>query len=94
MRRALAFTIALVALGQLGCERARASYESFTLEEHDQLIAESPGCEADCRPTGHGKARLCTLKDPVCRAICRTLPECRPAGDRAIQACATVRGRE
>jgi hypothetical protein len=92
MRRALAFTFAVVALGQLACERARASYESFTLEEHDQLIAEAPGCEADCRPTG--KVRVCTLKDPVCRAICRTLPECRPAGDRPIQACATVRGRE
>jgi hypothetical protein len=92
MRRELALTLAIVALGQLACERARASNESFTLEEHDQLIAEAPGCEADCHPSG--KARVCELKDPACRAICRTLPECRPAGERAIQACATIRGRQ
>ncbi len=92
MQRGLALAIAVVASGQLACERARASYESFTLEEHDQLIAEAPGCEADCRPSG--KVRVCTLKDPRCRAVCRTLPECRPGGDRAIQACATIRERE
>lgn len=91
MRRVLGMTVAVLGLGlQSGCGRAEA-FESFTLERHDQLIAESPGCEAECRVVG--TSRTCTMKDPACRAICRTLPECRPAGETPIKVCAIVRDR-
>lgn len=91
MRWELVVTIAVLGPAlQAGCGRAEA-FESFTLEQHDQLIAEAPGCEADCRIVG--SRRTCTMKDPACRAICRTLPECRPAGESPMKVCAIVRGR-
>lgn len=92
MRTGLVLTVALLGLAlQSGCGRAQA-FESFTLEQHDQLIAEQPGCEAECRIVG--KSRTCTMKDSACRAICRTLPQCRPDGEQPIKVCAIIRGRE
>lgn len=92
MRSGIVLTVALLGLAlQSGCGRAEA-FESFTLEPHDQLIAESPGCEADCRVVG--TSRACTLKDPACRAICRTLPQCKPDGETPMRACAIIRGRQ
>lgn len=90
MRLGLAVLAAVAVLSQSGCTRAQA-FESFTLEDQDQLIAETPGCEAEC--TRVGKGRTCVLKDPACRAVCRTIPECRPAGERPLQVCAVIRGR-
>ena len=78
--------LAGMALGSSGCRRAEA-LESFTLGEHDHLIAEAPGCNVDCRIVG--TRRVCTLKDPQCRVVCKTLPECRPDG-KAIQVCAVI----
>lgn len=92
MRRGIMSMVALLGLAlQSGCGRADA-FESFTLEQHDELVAESPGCEAECRFVG--TSRTCTLKDPGCHAVCRTLPRCRPDGERPMKACAVVRGRQ
>ncbi len=72
-----------------GCGRAQA-LESFQLEEQDHLIAEAPGCYADCRVTG--LRRTCMVREFDCRVVCKTLPECRPAG-RPVKVCAVVKTR-
>jgi hypothetical protein len=82
-------TLAGLALVSSGCQQAQA-YENFTLEEHDHLIAEAPGCNAECRI--QGSRRSCTFRDPDCRAVCKTLPECRVDG-RVMKVCAVVRSR-
>ncbi|GEJ57069.1 hypothetical protein [Anaeromyxobacter diazotrophicus] len=72
------------------CTRAQA-FESFTLEDSDKLIAEAPGCNAECQAAGPHR-RICTLKDDACRAICQTVPECKLEGTtRLLQVCAVVR---
>ena len=62
--------------------RARP-YESFTLEKHDRIIAEAPGCYASC-----------TVKEFDCKVVCSTIPECKPDGLHPIQVCAVVRERQ
>jgi hypothetical protein len=81
---------ALAAIGIVasGCSRAQA-FETFMLEEHDHLIAESPGCYTDCRVTG--SRRTCTVRDFNCQVVCKTLPECRLDGRSSIKACAVIK---
>jgi hypothetical protein len=74
-----------------GCSRAQA-FESFTLEEDDKLIAEAPGCNAECTPSGPGR-RICTLRDLDCRAVCQPIPECKTQGVHVLKACAVIRSR-
>ena len=84
----LGVTIGVV-IGASGPSLSRArALESFTLTAHDLLIAEAPGCYAECRPAGGH--RLCVVRDLDCQAVCRTLPECRPDGT-PVQACAVIR---
>jgi hypothetical protein len=37
-----------------------------------------------------GTRRLCTVREPDCKPVCRTLPECRPDG-MPMKVCAVVR---
>lgn len=67
------------------------AFESFTLEQGDQIIAEAPGCYAECRAIG--TRRTCAVREMGCKAICKTLPECRPSGMTPMKACAVVRER-
>jgi hypothetical protein len=67
------------------------AFESFTLEQGDQIIAEAPGCYAECRLIG--TRRSCTIREMGCKAICKTLPECRPSGTTPMKACAIVSDR-
>ncbi len=83
-------TAAVLAIVASGCGRAEA-LESFVLDEHDHIIAEAPGCYADCRVMG--SRRTCTIRDFGCRVVCKTLPECRTAGGGPVKACAIVRDR-
>jgi len=71
--------------------RARP-YESFTLEQHDRIVAEAPGCYASCTVTGN--RRTCTVKEFDCKVVCSTIPECKPDGLHPIQVCAVVRERQ
>jgi hypothetical protein len=73
-----------------GASIARARpYENFTLDEHDKIIAETPGCYASC--TVSGTRRTCTVKDFDCRAVCTALQECKPDGLRPMKVCAVIR---
>ena len=83
-----AATVVLAAVADVA--RARA-YETFTLEEHDKIVAEAPGCYASCTATG--TRRTCTLKEYDCRVVCTTLPECKPDGLRPMKVCAVVKER-
>ncbi len=85
----LVTTLSIAAVAASGCSRAEA-VESFTLEEHDKIIAEAPGCYASC--TALGSRRTCTIKEMDCRAVCQTLPECK-IDARPIRVCAIVRTR-
>ena len=71
-----------------GSSRAQA-FQSFDLGEHDKLIAEAPGCWADCKRMG--TRRVCTVKDYDCKPICQVVPECKPDGLHAIQVCAVMK---
>ncbi len=73
-----------------GCSRAQA-FESFELGEHDKLIAEAPGCWAECKNLG-GR-RLCTLKDYDCKPICQVVPECKPDGMHMLKVCVVMKGQ-
>jgi hypothetical protein len=64
-------------------------YETFTLEDRDRIIAETPGCYANCTATG--SRRTCTVKDFDCKAVCTALQECKPDGIRPIKVCAVIR---
>jgi hypothetical protein len=78
-----------LAVGILGFRPARAALQDgFILEPHDTLLAEAPGCYAECRAVG--TRRVCTVRELDCQAICRTIPECRPDG-RPVQVCAVMR---
>ncbi len=60
-----------------GCSRASA-LESFDLGEHDHLLAEAPGCAAECR--AFGTRRTCTVREYDCKVVCMDVPDCRVAG--------------
>jgi hypothetical protein len=64
---------------------------TFTLEGHDRIIAEAPGCYASC--TAAGRGRTCTVREMDCKVVCATLNECKPDGIRPMQVCAIVRER-
>jgi hypothetical protein len=91
VRRHLVPVLAVLAVALFaGASIARARpYESFTLEEHDKIIAETPGCFANCAVMG--ARRTCTVKDFQCKAVCTTLQECKPDGLRAMKVCAVIR---
>lgn len=82
---------ALVAVAGSGCSKASA-FESFTLDQHDIVLAETYGCHAECRvmtPT----QRTCVVREIGCRAVCTPIPQCRPDGDRGMKVCAVVKDR-
>jgi hypothetical protein len=81
----------VVAIVTADVARARP-YESFTLEQHDRIIAEAPGCYANCTVTGN--RRICAVKEFDCKVVCSTIPECKPDGLRPIQVCAVVKERQ
>ncbi len=82
---------AVAAVAATGCSRAEA-IESFTLDEHDHLIAEAPGCYASCQI--QGTRRFCTIREYDCKAVCQVIPECRPAGAAfPVKVCAVVKTR-
>jgi hypothetical protein len=83
---AVAGVLAIVASG---CGRAQA-FETFILEEHDKIIAEAPGCYAECRIIGPSR-RTCTFKESNCRAVCTTLPECKLDSLRPMKVCAIMK---
>ena len=84
-----AAAVALIA----GADLARARpYETFTLEQHDRLVAEAPGCYSNCTLTG--TRRNCSVKEMDCRVICTTIPECKPDGLHPMKACAVVREKQ
>ena len=93
-RHALPFLAAAAALTLLatGCGPASAAWDSFVLDEHDKIIAEGPGCHAECTVMGATGRRQCTVREYDCRAVCTTLPECRPQG-RPMQVCAVMKSR-
>ena len=91
MRRHLIPFLCLAAVGIIvSADLARARpYETFILEAGDKLVAESPGCYANC--TAAGNRRTCTVKEMDCKAVCVQIPECKPDGLRPLKACAVVR---
>jgi len=94
MRRSL-FPVIVAAgvLAVVGADVARARpYESFTLEQHDRLVAESPGCYSSCSVSGN--RRICTVKEFDCKVVCSTIPECKPDGLHPIQVCAVIKERQ
>jgi hypothetical protein len=66
-------------------------FPTFELDEHDKLIAEAPGCWAECKRMG--TRRVCTLKDFNCKPVCQTVPECKPDGMHMLQVCAVMKTR-
>ena len=90
--RASALAGTFLALGTLlGAQLARAGINdrSFTLEAHDRIVAEAPGCYASCRAIG--SVRSCTIRETNCHAVCQTVPECRLDGGGQLKVCAIVR---
>jgi hypothetical protein len=74
-----------------GCSQAGAEvFNDFTLEEHDHLIAEAPGCYADCR-TLPGNRRTCTIRERDCRPVCQELPECKVDSMRPVKVCVVMK---
>jgi hypothetical protein len=91
MRRHIVPLLAVLAVASFvvaSVARARP-YESFTLEQGDKIIAETPGCFASC--TLQGARRTCTVKDFDCKAVCTELRECKPDGVRPLKVCAVIR---
>jgi hypothetical protein len=94
MRRHLVTALIAAAASFLVALATRApAGESLTLEARDRLVAEAPGCQADCRLQPSG-SRICAVEGSDCRAVCRELPECvvEPGG-QPLRACALVKGR-
>jgi hypothetical protein len=91
--RWLAITVAAAAVTFLALHTSRVeANESFILGEHDRIIAENPGCHAECRiqtPT----IRTCTIKDYDCRAVCMEVPECGNVARKAPRVCAIIKTR-
>ena len=85
--------LALVAGGISGARLARAFPQDnrFVLQEHDRIVAEAPGCYASCQSLG--RTRSCTVREPDCRAVCISLPECKADGLNPVRVCAVVRDR-
>jgi len=94
MRRNLVpVLVAIGVLAVVSADVARAKpYETFTLEQHDRIVAEAPGCYASCAVSGN--RRVCSVKEFDCKVVCSTIPECKPDGLRPIQVCAVVRERQ
>jgi hypothetical protein len=92
-RLPIAIFLALTAGGFAGARLARAFPQDnrFVLQEHDRIVAEAPGCYASCQAMG--VTRTCTIREPDCRAVCVTLPECKADGLNPIRVCAVVRDR-
>jgi hypothetical protein len=66
--------------------------ETFVLEEKDRIIAETPGCHAECRV--QGARRICAIQSFDCRAVCQEIPECSPHPTaRHLRVCAIVKSR-
>jgi hypothetical protein len=84
---AAGLVIAFVALGQ---NDARA-LESFELNEHDHILAESPGCHLECRVLAGTLRRTCVVRDFDCKAVCMDVPECSTAGRTPPRVCAIMR---
>ncbi len=80
----------VVAVVAADVARARP-YETFTLERHDRIVAEAPGCYASC--AAQGTRRVCTVKNFDCKVVCSTLPECKPDGLNPVQVCAVLNER-
>ncbi len=91
MRRNLAPALAVVAVALFVFASVALArpYESFTLEAGDRIVAETPGCFANCAQ--QGSRRTCTVKDFDCKAVCTPIPECKPDGLHAIKVCAVIR---
>ena len=91
MRRHLVTALLLAGTALVvGVDVARARpADTFTLEEHDRLVAEAPGCYAQC--TAQGTRRQCVLKTLDCQVVCTSIPECKPDGLNAVKACAVVK---
>jgi hypothetical protein len=91
VRRNIVPVLAVVAVALfVGASVARARpYESFTLDQGDKIIAETPGCYANC--TLQGTRRTCTVKDFDCKAVCTAIQECKPDGVRPLKVCAVIR---
>ena len=91
MRRHVVPLLAILSVAIfVGASVARARpYENFTLEANDKVIAETPGCYANCTVTG--SRRTCTVKDFDCKVVCTSLQECKPDGVRPLKVCAIIR---
>lgn len=89
--RWLAITVAAAGLTFLVLHTSRVqATETFMLGEHDRIIAENPGCHAECRiqsPT----LRICTIRDFDCRAVCIEVPECGSIAKKAPRVCAIIK---
>ncbi len=88
---AIALAAAAVAFLALYTGRVEAN-ESFMLGEHDRIIAENPGCHADCR-IQTPSLRVCTIQSFDCRAVCMEVPECAGPAMKAPRVCAVVKTR-
>ncbi len=82
---------AVAAIAIAGTAAARGpGDDSFILEQGDQIIVEAQGCHAECQNLG--TRRVCRVKNGFdCQAVCRTVPECKPNGLRALQVCAVLK---
>jgi hypothetical protein len=89
---AIALTTAAVTFLLLFYARRVEAHESFMLGEHDRIIAENPGCHAECR-IQTPSVRTCTIRDFDCRAVCMEVPECAGAARKAPRVCAIVKTR-
>lgn len=91
--RWLAIAVAAAAVTFLALRTSRVqAVETFVLGEHDRIIAENPGCHAECRvqtPT----VRTCVIRDYDCKAVCTEMPECAGPGQKAPRVCAIVKTR-
>lgn len=88
---AIAFAAAAVAFLALRSARVEA-HDSFMLGEHDRIIAENPGCHAECR-IQTPSLRVCTIQAFDCRAVCMEVPECAGMAMKAPRVCAVVKTR-
>lgn len=92
MRRILMVAVSALAVGGVaGARLARAfpGQDAFVLEKHDRIVAEAPGCYSSCEAMGD--ARRCTLREPECRPVCVSLPECKLEDRREMRVCMIVR---
>jgi hypothetical protein len=74
-----------------GCQPARAM-DSFELGQYDHILAESPGCQVECRPVG-GYRRSCMVRNMDCKPVCMDLPECNVMNRGVPKVCAIMKMR-